>query len=128
VEEEFTIESVNGSTAYTEAFCSSLARFAGMVSLDKVVNVTESNFTGHVYNLQTNSEWYIVSNGKDDVNGIIVHNCRCLAVGEVGGYSPELQAERDKGLQPRQTLKSWIKDQGLTKNRFGQKYNIEIGA
>lgn len=60
-------------------------------------------------------------------NGIAEQDisCRCISVGEVDGYSPELQAERDKGLQPRQTLKSWIKDQGLTKNRFGQKYNLD---
>ena len=55
-------------------------------------------------------------------------NCRCLAVGEVDGYSPELQAERDKGLLPRQTFKEWANDSGVTVNRFGQKYNFNLGA
>ncbi len=58
-------------------------------------------------------------------NGIAEQDihCRCLSVGEVEGYSPELQAERDKGLQPRQTFNSWVKENNLTKNRFGQKYD-----
>lgn len=63
-------------------------------------------------------------------NGIAEQDisCRCLSVGEVDGYSPELQAERDKGLQPRQTFKEWANDSGVTVNRFGQKYNFDIGA
>ena len=55
-------------------------------------------------------------------------NERCRSVGEVEGYSSELQAERDKGLQPRQTFKQWADDSGVTVNRFGQKYNFNMGV
>ncbi len=63
-------------------------------------------------------------------NGIAKQDihCRCLSVGEVEGYSPELQAERNKGLQPRQTFKQWADDSGVTVNRFGQKYNFNLGV
>lgn len=36
----------------------------------EVVKVERERFSGHVYNLQTISGWYVV-------NGIITHNCRC---------------------------------------------------
>jgi hypothetical protein len=48
-----------------------LDTFAGQVALDQVVRVSREPFTGHVYNLQTRSGWYIGNN-------IIVHNCRCV--------------------------------------------------
>jgi len=44
------------------------------VFLDKVVNIEVVRFTGHVYNLETESGHYTA-------NGVVVHNCRCdLAV------------------------------------------------
>ena len=39
------------------------------VSLDQVRQVCRRDFSGHVYNLQTSSNWYIA-------NGLIVHNCQ----------------------------------------------------
>lgn len=54
--------------------------------------------------------------------------CRCISVGEVEGYSPELRRVRGEGLQPVQTFKEWAKTNDITVNRFGQKYNFEIGA
>jgi hypothetical protein len=43
------------------------------VKIDRVVHLSRSQFTGHVYNLETVEGWYIAS-------GIVVHNCRCRAV------------------------------------------------
>jgi predicted ABC-type ATPase len=40
------------------------------VTFDQVVSVKRYPFSGHVYNLQTDEEWYIA-------NSIIVHNCLC---------------------------------------------------
>lgn len=40
--------------------------------LREVVDVAVGEFKGHVYNLQSNGSWYIVTNGS-----LIVHNCRC---------------------------------------------------
>ena len=50
--------------------------------------------------------------------------CRCISVGEVEGYSPELRMVRDEGLQPYQTFEQWAKKNGITANRFGEKYNF----
>ena len=50
--------------------------------------------------------------------------CRCISVGEVEGYSPELRAIRDEGLAPYQTFETWATENGLTTNRFGEKYNF----
>jgi intein/homing endonuclease len=43
---------------------------AGAVVLDPIVAVRRLPFSGHVYNLHTETGWYIAS-------GILVHNCRC---------------------------------------------------
>ena len=44
-------------------------RGAVEVTTDKVIGVAHGEFSGHVFNLQTASGWYVA-------NGIIVHNCR----------------------------------------------------
>jgi hypothetical protein len=45
--------------------------FPGEISFDKIIYVRQDHFTGHVYNLQTETGFYIA-------NSIIVHNCRCM--------------------------------------------------
>ena len=40
------------------------------VCLDDVVSVRREFLDGHVYNLETEGNWYVA-------NGIITHNCRC---------------------------------------------------
>jgi len=49
----------------------SLDGLAGFVEPDELVRVGHRYASGHVYNLQTRSGWYIA-------NGIIVHNCLCF--------------------------------------------------
>jgi uncharacterized protein with gpF-like domain len=51
-------------------------------------------------------------------------NCRCISIGEVGGLSPELRALRDEGQEPYQSFESWTKEQGISTNRFGEKYDF----
>lgn len=41
------------------------------IVLDGIVEINTTSFRGHVYNLQTETEWYIA-------NGIITHNCAML--------------------------------------------------
>jgi len=41
---------------------------ASSVTRDKIIDVNVDTFTGHVYDLQTNSHWYVANN-------IITHNC-----------------------------------------------------
>ncbi len=45
-------------------------RLAGQVELDRVVEVTRVEWSGHVYNLTSSEGWY-------DAEGIIVSNCNC---------------------------------------------------
>jgi SPP1 gp7 family putative phage head morphogenesis protein len=58
-------------------------------------------------------------------NGIAAQdiNCRCTAVGEVEGYSPEVRRIRGEGVQPYQTFGEWARRNGITANRYGQKYD-----
>ena len=58
--------------AYPEPRREDIQRFAGHVSLDQIIQVERRWSSGHVYNLQTGSGWYLA-------NGIILHNCRCSA-------------------------------------------------
>ncbi len=53
------------------AFGDSLLGLTGQIVPDKIVGIRELSFSGHVYNLQTGSGWYIC-------NSIIAHNCRCV--------------------------------------------------
>jgi hypothetical protein len=55
-----------------------LGALAGQVALDDVVLVRESDFCGHVYNLETSVGFYAVSKGN-----IITHNCRSTMVAVV---------------------------------------------
>ena len=53
-----------------EFFSESKDALSTQVELQEVVGNDRVAFSGHVYNLQTESEWYVA-------NGIITHNCRC---------------------------------------------------
>lgn len=46
-------------------------RLARLIQLTRVRNVYRTNFSGHVFNLETRSGYYAA-------NGFIVHNCRCV--------------------------------------------------
>lgn len=47
--------------------------FSGFVKFDQVRQLRKRDFSGHVYNLETVTGWYIA-------NGIITHNCRCTQI------------------------------------------------
>lgn len=65
-----TIEQVTSERSISDANTSSdiLQRFAGLVSLVKVIEIRRRPFAGHVFNLQTVQGWYIAE-------GLCVHNC-----------------------------------------------------
>jgi hypothetical protein len=46
---------------------------AGPITLDKVVNVERRKFAGHVFNLETETNWYVS-------DGIVTHNCRSTSI------------------------------------------------
>lgn len=51
-------------------------------------------------------------------------NCRCTVTPEVEGFAPEVRRIRGQGLQPYQTAEDWVREQGLTVNDHGQRYNF----
>jgi hypothetical protein len=50
------------------------------VTLDEIVYIDRTSYSGHVYNLETASHWYYA-------NDIVVHNCTYLVVGRNGSGS-----------------------------------------
>jgi hypothetical protein len=53
----------------------SLNAVAGNVVPDRILEVNVSAFSGHVYSLQTQEQWYVA-------NGIIAHNCTMIPICE----------------------------------------------
>ena len=65
-----------------ESGSSRLGTFASNISLDRIIKIGVRTFSGHVYNLQTATDWYIAS-GSIAQNGHcgnmpIVHNCAAV--------------------------------------------------
>lgn len=75
----------DGLGAYAEPSSDDVARFAGLVGPDEVVDIERDWFSGHVYNLSTSTGWYLA-------DGILVHNCQCNAIPVVATLSAEQAA------------------------------------
>ena len=60
-------------TAYPMPTAGDLATFAGQVGTDCILKIRRRSWSGHVYNLQTETGWFLA-------NGILTHNCRCARV------------------------------------------------
>jgi hypothetical protein len=78
------------------------------IRLDRILKVTVSEFSGHVYNLQSPVGWYIA-------NGIITHNCALI---------PETVSYKDLGIDIPDdpmppTARDWFNEQGpVTQQRM----------
>jgi hypothetical protein len=59
--------------AAAEALCHLLKRESVLTGTDKIVSVERSDFSGHVFTLETRRGYYIA-------NGVVVKNCRCTAL------------------------------------------------
>jgi hypothetical protein len=59
--------------ADSDLACKLLTRFAGIVSLDQIVQVRHFNYSGHVFDLQSPLGWILA-------DGIFCSNCRCTSV------------------------------------------------
>ena len=87
----------NGLIANSIPDTDGLGRFTSGIQLDDIISIDIRQFSGHVFNLETPTGWYVASNNvphsdeKDNCNGIIVHNCRCsLAPGIPDGpFNPK---------------------------------------
>jgi hypothetical protein len=71
--------------ANSELGSQTLSAFAGNISFDRVLKVSRRGFSGHVYNLETKTGWYIA-------DGILTHNCRCTAIPAVKNTKVNMQS------------------------------------
>lgn len=59
-----------GQASYSERGRDLRRRLSGLVTLDRIVHYRRSEWSGHVYNLETREGWF-------NANGVIVSNCVC---------------------------------------------------
>ncbi len=69
---------------------------------DQIIKIERRFFSGHVYNLQTEREWYIAG-------GIITHNCRCTPMPLLIDSALEARV-----VGPYQTYREWASERGIT--------------
>lgn len=72
-------------------------RYPCIMQLDKIVDINMSNYSGHVYNLQTKDNTYIAYNNSNGNRGILVHNCRCRRQNNPFGVQPVTRTARTAG-------------------------------
>lgn len=63
---------VEAAASHTDFDRQLIERFPGVVATDQIIDIDTFWYDGHVYDLQSNVEWYWC-------NDIIIHNCRCTA-------------------------------------------------
>jgi len=65
----------NNSITHTKSFSETIFGLPLDVVADEIIDIRYDNFSGHVYDLQTFPSFYTV-------NGVVVHNCRCVLEAE----------------------------------------------
>ncbi len=68
-----TQPSLSSGPTDTNLFGNLRNAFSGLIEMDRVSHVDMNNFDGHVYDLSTDSKWYVADE-------IIAHNCTCAGV------------------------------------------------
>lgn len=89
---EIVEDSTDSSAVDPMLFAESLYGDAFEVALTEIVRIKWEIFSGHVFNLQTESGTY-------QSNGIISHNCRCTMIYEEGGQTVA-EADAESGAPP----------------------------
>jgi len=107
-----TNDSLNGSWADTEFIGDSPNTYAGGIFADDVISVEVSDFSGHVYNLQTFDHCFAA-------NGIITHNCRSTTIPvidqefslDVKGQRPAIGADGTEVVPSNTRYSTWLRSQ-----------------
>ena len=100
-----------------------LIGLTGKVFTDDIIDIEFGMYSGHVYNLQTENNYYfinnIISQNDKKCNDIfaIAHNCRCTLVAKVDGYGPDvLKDAEEKITKNGETFEQWQKGHSFSKH------------
>ena len=118
--------SSDGGTMYTELARQILDQPASGVFADEICRIERLPFSGHVYNLETQS-------GAYTANGIITHNCGCHDAGYVTVVRPTTSGQRHEvapcdqcaarratdALTPRTGVNPWYQAAHVPKRYWG---------
>lgn len=80
-----------------------LDKSSTQIRLDNIVAIDVKFSFTHVYNLETENNWYVA-------NGIITHNCRCLIL-PYFNIEGDIRASKDGYVDADITFDDWLKDQ-----------------
>ena len=73
-----SFESVGDSpSAYMKIMRQLQETFARQISLDKVVDIIKFDYSGHVYDYQSDCGYYLLNSSLSQREGIVNSNCRC---------------------------------------------------
>jgi len=110
----FSEDSLNGTWADAEHIRNAPDSYAGGVFFDDIVSIEVSDFSGHVYNLQTLDHCY-------SANGIVTHNCRSTTIpvikpefdmgAKIKGKRPSIGGDGAKRVNSKTTYGGWLKKQ-----------------
>jgi hypothetical protein len=98
----------NSPSINLELFSSRLFGESFKIETDNIIFVSEDDFSGHVYNLQSKYDLYGLYNNNGRMS--IVHNCRCDIRFEIEGFEPTIRRSREDGIVPYQTYDTWKED------------------
>ena len=87
----------------TELSSNILDRYSAQISTDSIISVDVKFSFTHVYNLETENNWYIA-------NGIITHNCRCIIV-PYFDIENDVRASKDGYVSSKVTFEDWLEEQ-----------------
>lgn len=105
---------VDDATADARLFDDIRNTESGVMESDAVISLSRRSFCGHVYNLETESGWFVAE-------GIITHNCRSASVPVVKSWRelglnvdqlpPGTRASMDGQVAADLTFRDWLKRQ-----------------
>jgi len=109
--------------AETEIRSELLDGLSGNVLIDHIRSIKIKSFRGHVYNLQTESGYYLAGNilthdrRRSNGNMIIAKNCRCTTIAQIEGFERDVT---DTDLRHNEHLGDMSYDEWKSAHRKGK--------